>query len=111
MITDESFAPFRRNRTRLPRKQRQLECSSKANRQLVKRNPASSSGGTELRITSANTFTRNGSELNNNYETKESSKPNFSSYPTMLSTPEASLFLRPPGHSSWYVRETKQHSI
>ncbi|VEL23189.1 unnamed protein product, partial [Protopolystoma xenopodis] len=50
---------------RLLRKQRQYECSSKANRQLVKRNQASSSGGTELRISSRNTFTRNGSKLNN----------------------------------------------
>ncbi|VEL14807.1 unnamed protein product [Protopolystoma xenopodis] len=31
-----------------------------ANRQLVKRNPPSSLGGTELRISSPNTFTRNG---------------------------------------------------
>ncbi|VEL16119.1 unnamed protein product [Protopolystoma xenopodis] len=73
-MTDESLAPFHRNRRRLPRKcmnlpvkpidswsrgiRRRLlvesnfeslhphESSSKANRQLVKRNPPSSSGGT-----------------------------------------------------------------
>ncbi|VEL09063.1 unnamed protein product [Protopolystoma xenopodis] len=41
-----------RNRRRLPRKQRQHEASSKANRQLAERNPPSSSGGTDLRISS-----------------------------------------------------------
>ncbi|VEL19237.1 unnamed protein product [Protopolystoma xenopodis] len=40
---------------------RQHESSSKTNRQLVKRNPPSSSGGTDLRISSTNTFTRSGS--------------------------------------------------
>ncbi|VEL23939.1 unnamed protein product [Protopolystoma xenopodis] len=50
---------------RLPRKQRQHECSSKANRQLVKRNPLSSFGGTDLRISSPNTSTRSGSKFNN----------------------------------------------
>ncbi|VEL30328.1 unnamed protein product [Protopolystoma xenopodis] len=59
-MTDESLAPFHRDRRRLPRKQRQHESSSKANRQLVDRNPPSSSGGTDLRISSPNTFTRNG---------------------------------------------------
>ncbi|VEL26690.1 unnamed protein product [Protopolystoma xenopodis] len=59
--------------------QRQHECSSKANRQLVKRNPPSSSAGTNIRIFSPNTFTRNGSQLNN-YETRDASKPNFSSH-------------------------------
>ncbi|VEL18840.1 unnamed protein product [Protopolystoma xenopodis] len=49
-MTDESLAPFHRNRRRLLRKQRHHECSRKANRQLVKRNPPSSSGGTDLRI-------------------------------------------------------------
>ncbi|VEL40956.1 unnamed protein product [Protopolystoma xenopodis] len=39
--------------------------SSKANRQLVKRNSPSSSGGTDLRISSPNTSTRNGSNPNN----------------------------------------------
>ncbi|VEL29966.1 unnamed protein product [Protopolystoma xenopodis] len=48
-MTDESLARVYRNRRRLPRKQRQREFSSKANRQLVKRNPPSSSGGTDLR--------------------------------------------------------------
>ncbi|VEL15323.1 unnamed protein product [Protopolystoma xenopodis] len=76
-ISDKSLAPFHRNRRRLPRKQSHLECSNKANRQLVKRNRPSSSGGTELKISSRNTFTRNGSELND-YETRNSSKPNFS---------------------------------
>ncbi|VEL42314.1 unnamed protein product [Protopolystoma xenopodis] len=61
--TDERFAPFHRNRRRLPRKQRQHESSGKANRQLVKRNPPLSSGGTDLRISSPNMFTRNGSKL------------------------------------------------
>ncbi|VEL17834.1 unnamed protein product [Protopolystoma xenopodis] len=42
--------PFHRNRRRLPQKQCQHESSSKANRQLVGRNPPSSSGGTDLRI-------------------------------------------------------------
>ncbi|VEL13584.1 unnamed protein product [Protopolystoma xenopodis] len=59
-MTDESLAPFHRNRGRLPRKPRQHESSSKTNRQLVKRNPPSSSGGTDLRISTPNTFTRNG---------------------------------------------------
>ncbi|VEL25366.1 unnamed protein product, partial [Protopolystoma xenopodis] len=64
-MTDESVAPFYRNRKRLPRKQRQHECSSKSNRQLVKRNRPSSSGdGTDHRISSDNTSPRNGSELN-----------------------------------------------
>ncbi|VEL39152.1 unnamed protein product [Protopolystoma xenopodis] len=43
-----------------------IEYSSKANRQLVKRNPPSSSGGTDLQISLPNTFTRNG----NDYELK-----------------------------------------
>ncbi|VEL43082.1 unnamed protein product [Protopolystoma xenopodis] len=59
-MTDERLAPFHLNRRRSPRKQRQNESSSKDNRQLVKRNPPSSSGGTDLRISSPNTFTRNG---------------------------------------------------
>ncbi|VEL40961.1 unnamed protein product [Protopolystoma xenopodis] len=74
----------------LPRKQRQHESSSKANRQLVKRNPQSnrqlvkrnspsSSGGTDLRISSPNTSTRNGNKPNN-YEPRDSSKPHFFSY-------------------------------
>ncbi|VEL36531.1 unnamed protein product [Protopolystoma xenopodis] len=42
----------------------------KANRQLVKRNPPSCFGGTDLRISSPNTFTQNGSQLNN-YETRD----------------------------------------
>ncbi|VEL35526.1 unnamed protein product [Protopolystoma xenopodis] len=45
-----------RNRRRLPRQQRQYDCSSKANRQLVKRNPPSSSGGTDHRISSPSTL-------------------------------------------------------
>ncbi|VEL13853.1 unnamed protein product [Protopolystoma xenopodis] len=60
-MTDESLAPFHRNRRRLPWKQRLHECSGKANRQLVKRNRPSSSGATKLRISSRNTSTRNGS--------------------------------------------------
>ncbi|VEL33789.1 unnamed protein product [Protopolystoma xenopodis] len=55
-MTDESLATFHRNRRRLPRKH---ESSSKANRQLVKRNSPSSSGGTALRISSPNTSTQN----------------------------------------------------
>ncbi|VEL28069.1 unnamed protein product [Protopolystoma xenopodis] len=62
-MTDESLAAFHRNRRGLPRKQRQHESSSKANRQLVKRNPPSSSGGTDLRISSLNTFTRSYSNM------------------------------------------------
>ncbi|VEL40764.1 unnamed protein product [Protopolystoma xenopodis] len=58
--TDKSLAPFHRNRRRLPRKQPQHESYSKANRQLVKRDPPSSSGGIDLGISSPNTFTRNG---------------------------------------------------
>ncbi|VEL07489.1 unnamed protein product [Protopolystoma xenopodis] len=61
-MKDENLAPFHRNRRRFPRKQLQHECSSKANRQLVKRNPPSSSGGLDLRISSPNTFTPNGSK-------------------------------------------------
>ncbi|VEL43461.1 unnamed protein product [Protopolystoma xenopodis] len=64
-MTDESSAPFHRNRRRLPFIQRQLESFSKATRQLVRRNPPSSSGVTDFRISSPNTFTRNGSKLNN----------------------------------------------
>ncbi|VEL12179.1 unnamed protein product [Protopolystoma xenopodis] len=56
-MTDESSAPLHWNRKRLPRKQRQHESSSKANRQLVKMNWPSSSGGTDLRISSPNAFT------------------------------------------------------
>ncbi|VEL24528.1 unnamed protein product [Protopolystoma xenopodis] len=59
---DESLVSLHRNPKRLPRKQRYHECSSKANRQLVKRNPPSSSGGIDLRISLSNTFTRNGSK-------------------------------------------------
>ncbi|VEL12916.1 unnamed protein product [Protopolystoma xenopodis] len=66
---EEGLALFHRNRRRLPRKQRQHECSTKFNRQLVKMNPPSSSGGADLRISSRNTFTRNGSKLNN-HETR-----------------------------------------
>ncbi|VEL20466.1 unnamed protein product [Protopolystoma xenopodis] len=69
---DESSSPFPRNRRRLPRKQRQHECCSKANRQLVKKNPPSSSAGTELRISSRNTFTRNGSKLKSYYYSGQS---------------------------------------
>ncbi|VEL35175.1 unnamed protein product [Protopolystoma xenopodis] len=54
----------RQHDQRLPRKQRQHESSRKANRHLVKQNLPSSSGGIKLRISSANTFTRNGSRLN-----------------------------------------------
>ncbi|VEL15452.1 unnamed protein product [Protopolystoma xenopodis] len=63
-MTDESLAPVHRNRRRLPRKQRQHESAGTAKRQLVKRSPPSSSGGTDFRIFSRNTFTRNGSKLN-----------------------------------------------
>ncbi|VEL42742.1 unnamed protein product [Protopolystoma xenopodis] len=59
-MTDKSSASIHRNRRKLIRKQPQQECFSKANRQLVKRNPPSSSGATDLRISSPNTFTRNG---------------------------------------------------
>ncbi|VEL14940.1 unnamed protein product [Protopolystoma xenopodis] len=64
-MMDESLAHFHQSRVRLPRKQRQHESSSEANRQLIKRNPPSSSGGANLLISSRNTFTRNGSKLNN----------------------------------------------
>ncbi|VEL18715.1 unnamed protein product [Protopolystoma xenopodis] len=63
-MTDKSLAPSHQNRRRLPPKQRQHESSSKANRQLVKGNPPLSSGGTDLWISSPNTFIRNGSKLN-----------------------------------------------
>ncbi|VEL11360.1 unnamed protein product [Protopolystoma xenopodis] len=56
----ERLVRFHRNRRRLPRKQRQHECSSKANRQLAKRNPPSSSGGIDLQTSSTNASTRNG---------------------------------------------------
>ncbi|VEL38855.1 unnamed protein product [Protopolystoma xenopodis] len=65
-MTDESLSPFHRNRVRLPRKQRRHESSNKANRQLVKRNRPSSSGGSDLRVSSLNTFPRNGSRLDRN---------------------------------------------
>ncbi|VEL41985.1 unnamed protein product [Protopolystoma xenopodis] len=61
---DESLARFHRNRRRLPRKQSQHECASKARRQQVRRNRPSSSGGVGLRISSPNTFTRNARQLN-----------------------------------------------
>ncbi|VEL14178.1 unnamed protein product [Protopolystoma xenopodis] len=63
-LTDGNSVPFHRNRSRLPRKQRQHECSSKANRQLVKRSPPSSCGGIAAGISSPNTSTRNGSKHN-----------------------------------------------
>ncbi|VEL18672.1 unnamed protein product [Protopolystoma xenopodis] len=63
-MTHESLTHFHRNRRRLPRIQRQHECSREANRQLVKRNRPSSSGGIDLRISSPNTSTRNGSKHN-----------------------------------------------
>ncbi|VEL12473.1 unnamed protein product [Protopolystoma xenopodis] len=47
-MTDESIAPFHRNPKGLPRKQRQHECSSKANRKLIERNPPSSSSEIDL---------------------------------------------------------------
>ncbi|VEL09551.1 unnamed protein product [Protopolystoma xenopodis] len=62
-MADESLAPFHRNRKRLPWKQRQHESSSKANQQLVKMKQPSSSGGTDLRISSPNILTRNGIEV------------------------------------------------
>ncbi|VEL41054.1 unnamed protein product [Protopolystoma xenopodis] len=58
-MTHESLVPLDRNRMRLARKQRQHECSSKANQQLFERNLPSSSGRIELRISSPHTFTRN----------------------------------------------------
>ncbi|VEL33428.1 unnamed protein product [Protopolystoma xenopodis] len=54
-MTDESLATVHRNQRRLPRKQRQHESSSKSNR-----HPPSSSDGTDYRIFSFNTSTRNG---------------------------------------------------
>ncbi|VEL16579.1 unnamed protein product [Protopolystoma xenopodis] len=62
-VKDGSVAPCHRNGRRLPRRQRQHECSGKAKRQLVKRNTPSSSGAADLRISSPNTFTRNESKL------------------------------------------------
>ncbi|VEL33511.1 unnamed protein product [Protopolystoma xenopodis] len=97
-MTEKSLAPFHRNRSRLPRKQRQHEASSKANRQLVKKNPPSSSGGTYLRISSLKTFTQNGSKLNN-YESRDSSKPNFSSQESLtrlINLTESAILLRSP---------------
>ncbi|VEL41406.1 unnamed protein product [Protopolystoma xenopodis] len=106
---------------------RQHESSSKTNRQLVKRNPPSSSGGTDLRISSPNTSTLNGSNPNN-YETRDSSKPNFSSYkvirtakrnvcfwPSRFDDPylahssfklKPSLRLRKVGHTTGFVDES-----
>ncbi|VEL35438.1 unnamed protein product [Protopolystoma xenopodis] len=57
-MTYERLAPFYRNRRRLTRKQRRHECSTNSN-------PPSSSGGIDLRISSPNTFTRNGIKFNN----------------------------------------------
>ncbi|VEL40988.1 unnamed protein product [Protopolystoma xenopodis] len=59
-MTDESLTLFHQNRRILPRKQRHHEYSSKANRQLIKRNPPLSSGGIDLRISSPDTLTRSG---------------------------------------------------
>ncbi|VEL40114.1 unnamed protein product [Protopolystoma xenopodis] len=59
-LTEESLAHFHQNRRRLPRKQRQHESSTRANRQLIQRNPPSYSGGIDLRISPPNTFARNG---------------------------------------------------
>ncbi|VEL10267.1 unnamed protein product [Protopolystoma xenopodis] len=61
--TDKSLAPFHQKQERLSRKQRQQGGSSKANRQLVKRNPPSSSGEIDFRISSPNPFTQNGNKL------------------------------------------------
>ncbi|VEL24007.1 unnamed protein product [Protopolystoma xenopodis] len=44
----ESFSCFHQNRGRLFREQHQQECFNNANRQLVKRNPPSSSAGIDL---------------------------------------------------------------
>ncbi|VEL39246.1 unnamed protein product [Protopolystoma xenopodis] len=87
-MRDESLAPFNRNRRRLPRKQRQHECSSKANRQRVKRNRPSSSGGTELRISSPNTFTQNGISLINPMFPLSSIDDSKTSHSPSQSTPE-----------------------
>ncbi|VEL11344.1 unnamed protein product [Protopolystoma xenopodis] len=57
-MVDESLALF-------DWKQREEECSSKVNRELVKRNQPSSSGRFVLAILSPNTFIRNGNELSN----------------------------------------------
>ncbi|VEL09621.1 unnamed protein product [Protopolystoma xenopodis] len=46
-------------------RRRRIPLASKANRQLVKRNPPSSSGGIDLRIHLPDTFTPNASKLNN----------------------------------------------
>ncbi|VEL37529.1 unnamed protein product [Protopolystoma xenopodis] len=59
-MTDKSFAPFHLSQKRLPCKPCYHDCSSKAIRELIKRNPSSSSGGIDLRISSPNNFTRNG---------------------------------------------------
>ncbi|VEL22122.1 unnamed protein product [Protopolystoma xenopodis] len=101
-MTDKSLAHFHRNRRRLSRKQRQHESSSKANRHLVKRNPPPSFGGTDLRIFSPNTFTRNGSKFNN-YETRDSSKPNFPShtFPLLLMNRSLVMFLSVIEQLSW----------
>ncbi|VEL10364.1 unnamed protein product [Protopolystoma xenopodis] len=63
LMTDEWLAPCHRNRRRSLRKQRQHECSSKANRRLVKLNRSSSSREIDVQISSPNTSTRNGSNL------------------------------------------------
>ncbi|VEL32519.1 unnamed protein product [Protopolystoma xenopodis] len=100
-MTDESLAPFHRNRRRLPRKRLQHESSSKANRQLVKRNPPSSSSGTDLRIYSPNTFTRNG----NSCLHPGSREPAFSHYSHFdFAEPNhsADASLHPPSEASIY---------
>ncbi|VEL26387.1 unnamed protein product [Protopolystoma xenopodis] len=63
-MTHKNLAPFYRNRSRLPRKQRQRESSSKVIRQLVKRNPPSSSGIRPAFESLRPKLTRNGSKLN-----------------------------------------------
>ncbi|VEL41663.1 unnamed protein product [Protopolystoma xenopodis] len=106
-MTDERSARVHQNRRRLSRKQRQHESSSKANRQLVKRNPPSSGNSVSMNVpvkpidswsrgirrrrlveptfeSLHPTLPRNGSNPNN-YETRDSSKPNFSSYIRPLS--------------------------
>ncbi|VEL10600.1 unnamed protein product [Protopolystoma xenopodis] len=67
--------------------QRQHECSSKVNRQLVKSNLPSSSSGTELRISPTNTFTRNEiyqSSISTSYSTRGLRQPERGIQPKQL---------------------------
>ncbi|VEL17666.1 unnamed protein product [Protopolystoma xenopodis] len=91
LFTKHFYSKWKRS----PRKQHQQESSRKANLQLVKRNPPSSSGGIDLGNFSPNPFTRKGSGLNKyGFSLKPAfgdalTSAGFNSSPTCLSVARA----------------------